>query len=404
MLDRRSFVGSAALSSLLAWAFGSSRVSANTQDGKASPWSAAQPAASTSSNITIEPMPNADVAGRMDFHAGFLGWSLNDFEKKSSARLDEIFQERGIDPNTDVDLAPLLENIRTDPLMAMRMRTWLSNQELMLSGLHAAFASESERFFDELEAAEAKHPERIELNPGMAIPAYAKHEIHLQKGGYVGNPLAGYVNYHYGNILYEAMFGRNIQAERIAQMAAAVPVPDDGKVTRILDMGCATGRLAFGLKNRFPGAKVTGIDIGGPMVRYAHKRALDLDIECTFAQRNAEATRYPDNHFDIIASNILHHEVDASATDNIIAETFRILRPGGVFYPIDHATGKQKPKTTARTKLWAFNDRAINNEVWRDEFEARDFAQLIRNAGFNVDETGRPAVWGTGSIKAVKPA
>ena len=132
MLDRRTLVGSAALSSLLAWAFGSSKVSANSQDGKANPWGTPKPTVSAS-NITIEPMPNADVAGRMDFHAGFLGWSLNDFEKKSSARLDEIFEENGIDPNTDVDLAPLLENIRTDPLMACLLYTSPSPRDLSTS-------------------------------------------------------------------------------------------------------------------------------------------------------------------------------------------------------------------------------------------------------------------------------
>ncbi len=402
MINRRTVLSTAAYSSAFAWLFGSNKAKAASEVSEKT--QAATLAKSGSAKKAAELMPNADVAGRMDFHAGFLGWSINDFEKVSSARLDGLLREKGVDPDADVDLIPLLDEIRSDPVMAMRMRTWLSNQHLMLGGLEASLGLEADRYFAEMEAAEAQYPDRIELNPNMNMPAYAKHEIHLQKGGYVGNPLAGYVNYHYGNILYEALFGSNIQDQRIAQMANAVPLPDDGKVERVLDMGCGTGRLAYGLKNRLPDADVTGIDIAGPMVRFSHKRAIDLGLDCTFAQRNAEDTGYPDNHFDVIASNILHHEIDAAATDNVIAEAFRILRPGGVFYPIDHATGKQAPKTTAKTKFWAFNDRAINNEVWRDAFEARDFAALNRKAGFVVDETLRPAVWGTGSIKAVKPA
>ncbi|MEP1420506.1 MAG: class I SAM-dependent methyltransferase [Erythrobacter sp.] len=401
MFNRRNVLSTAAYGSVFAWLFGSRQANAATEvSGEASTGIAKQGPAKK----VVELMPNADLAGRMDFHAGFLGWSINDFERTSSARLDSLLREKGVNPDADVDLIPLLDDIRSDPVMAMRMRTWLSNQHLMLGGLEASLGLEADRYFDEMEAAEARHPERIELNPDMKMPTYAKHEIHLQKGGYVGNPLAGYVNYHYGNILYEALFGSNIQDQRIAQMANAVPLPEDGEVGRALDMGCGTGRLAYGLKNRFPNAEVTGIDIAGPMVRFSHKRAVDLEIDCTFAQRNAESTGYPDNHFDVIASNILHHEIDAAATDNVIAEAFRILRPGGVFYPIDHATGKQAPQTTAKTKFWAFNDRAINNEVWRDAFESRDFAELVRKAGFVVDESLRPAVWGTGSIKAVKPA
>lgn len=401
MINRRTLMSSALYSSMMAWFLGSNAVSANA--GSSNVATAGAVGVSPGS-AKAELLPNADVAGQMDFHAGFLAWSINDFERVSSARLDTILAEKGIDPEADVELIPLLEDIRTDPIMALRMRTWLSNQHLMLGGLQASLASKSDLYFDEMEAAEAQYPDRIELNPNMDMPSYAKHEIHLQKGGYVGNPLAGYVNYHYGNMLYEALFGGNVQDERIAQMAAAIPLPEDGVIERALDMGCGTGRLAYGMKNRFPSAKVTGIDIAGPMVRFSHKRAVDLGLECDFAQRNAEATGYPDNHFDVISSNILHHEVNAEATDNIITEAFRILRPGGVFYPIDHATGEQAPKSTAKTKFWAFNDRAINNEVWRDEFESRDFAALIRRAGFEVDETLRPAVWGTGSIKAVKPA
>lgn len=399
MIDRRTLFSGAAYSSMLAWVFGSSRAMAATSDQVDAVADTVKPTASKA-----ELFPNADLAGQMDFHAGFLAWTMGDFDKRSTKRLHAIVAEKGFDPKEDVDLMPLLDDFRSDPTMAMRMRTWLSNQHLMLGGLEQSLGKESERYFAEMEAAEAKYPGRIELNPKMHMPAYAKHEIHLQKGGYVGNPLAGYVNYHYGNILYEALFGSNIQEQRIAQMAAAVPLPDDGKIERALDMGTGTGRLAYGLKRRFPSAEVTGIDIAGPMVRFSHKRAVDLGLDCFFAQRPAEATGFPDNHFDVIASNILHHEVDAATTDKIVAEAFRILRPGGVFYPIDHATGEQAPKKTASSRYWAINDRAINNEVWRDDFESRDFAELNRKAGFIVDESLRPAVWGTGSIKAVKPA
>ena len=403
-VSRRAVVSSAAFTSAYAWLFGSTAVNAATPDAAVAAAGGSEVRVAEAVSGHSELLPTADAAGQMDFHAGFLAWSLNDFEKLSTARLHDLVRSKGMDPDSDVDLVPLLDDIRADPLLALRMRTWLSNQQLMLGGLEQLLGRESERYYKEMEAAEAAYPERIELNPDMYMPAYAKHEVHLQKGGYVGNPLAGYVNYHYGNILYEALFGSKVQEHRIAQMANAVPLPEDGIVARALDIGTGTGRLAYGLKNRFPDAEVVGLDIAGPMVRFSHKRAVDLGIDVFFAQRAAEDTRFPDNHFDVIASNILHHEVDQNATDGIIAEAFRILRPGGVYYPIDHPTGTQHPKKTASTNFWAINDRAINNEVWRDAFEARDFAMLLRNAGFEVDESGRAAVWGAGSIKATKPA
>lgn len=411
MIDRRSvFSAAASVTTALAWVLGTNKASAAEpktaakKAAKKGAWSAAKNPAPAFSFGDVERLPNADVAGQMDFHAGFLGWSLRDFDKTSSKRLLEILAENGVDPEANVPLEPYLDEIKADPIMAARMRTWLSNQQLMLGGLEDAYESYADQYLTEMEAAEAKYPNRIELNPDMYMPDYAKHEVHLQPGGYVGNAFAGFMNYHYGNVLYEAMFGSNIQDQRIVQMANAVPLPDDGKVERALDMGCGTGRLAFGLKHRFPDAAVTGIDIAGPMVRFSHKRGVDIGLDVFFAQRSAEETKFPDNHFDVIASNILHHEVTAQATDNIVKEAFRVLRPGGVFYPIDHATGKQAPKHNAAHNYWVINDRAINNEVWRNAFEARDFADVVRKAGFKVDESLPPAVWGTGSIKAVKPA
>ena len=140
------------------------------------------------------------------------------------------------------------------------------------------------------------------------------------------------------------------------------------------------------------------------MVRFAHARGIDLGIECHFAQRLAEDTKFPDGHFDMVISNIMHHEVSAAATDGIVAEAFRVLRPGGVYVPVDHRTGKQLPKRDAATNFFVWLDHKVNNEVWRPDFESRDFADVIRDAGFDVDESVPPARFGTGAILATKQA
>jgi SAM-dependent methyltransferase len=106
--------------------------------------------------------------------------------------------------------------------------------------------------------------------------------------------------------------------------AAKMPLPKDGKVRRILDMGCGVGQFTSALKERFPDAEVWGIDVGGPMVRYAHLRASKLGIGANFAQKLAEDTGFPDGHFDIVTSYIMHHEVTAQGTLAIIDEARRV--------------------------------------------------------------------------------
>ena len=150
----------------------------------------------------------------------------------------------------------------------------------------------------------------------------------------------------------------NTQDEAHITISKANEIPKDGKVERILDIGCSIGQSAVALKERFPDAEVWGIDVGAPMVRFAHKRAVDLGQEVHFAQRLAEDTKFPDGHFDVVNAFILFHEVPLEAQAEILKEVFRVLRPGGIFNVFDfphNLEGKYPPscvtswRSTART-------------------------------------------------------
>ena len=355
----------------------------------------------------MEKLPRLDQESHMDFLTGFLAYGLpglGPMGKAYTARFKAILQDNGLNPDDDITVDQFLHLITGDHIIGSRQQAWLSTVQLSWKTLREAFHTQAELYLAEMEAADDAGPGTLELNPDLNIPDYTKHEIHLQPGGYVGDPFAGYMNYYYGNLFYAVFARGNTQDQIQARAMAKIPTPKDGQVRRILDMGCATGRLTFAAKERFPEADVWGIDVGGPMVRFAHTRGIDLGIECHFAQRLAEDTKFPDGQFDMVISNILHHEVSAAATDDIVAEAFRVLRPGGVFFPIDHRTGKQLPKRDAVTNYFVWMDHNMNNEVWRPDFESRDFADVIGEAGFDVDETVSAARFGTGAILATKPA
>ena len=217
----------------------------------------------------------------------------------------------------------------------------------------------------------------------------------------MGDEFAGHV-YHYGtNNFYKSS---NDQDELHIKFAASVPPPRDGKVMRILELGCATGQMTVALKQRFPIAEVWGIDVGGPLVRYAHMRGVDLGVDVNFAQRLAEDTKFPDSHFDMITCYILFHEVTAKAAVEIVREAHRILRPGGVFFPIDFYTGSNKVSNNAHAKFRHYWDHRWNNEVWWNEYENLDLVGAMRAAGFSVDEKGPPAWIGTTNLLGTKSA
>ena len=187
------------------------------------------------------------------------------------------------------------------------------------------------------------------------------------------------------------------------KLAEQMPLPSNGEVSRILDMGCGIGQLAVGFKERFPNAEVWGIDAGAPMIRYGHMRAVEMDMEIHFAQRLAETTGFPDNHFDIVGSYILHHEVPAEISKQIAKEVKRILRPGGVFMPVDFYTGTARGREGAYALYSQWKDHRWNEEVWREEYRNLDFPEALRAAGLEVITKGPPAWRSRHNLMAVKP-
>lgn len=342
-----------------------------------------------------------DLESRQDFLSGFREVIDTNLQKAAWKRAHRIAEERQMRSDAPVPLRDLVDMFGRDPVISTSVRTWLDTQDMIWQAVVDEVEAHSDAYLADLEAAEQAGPGTLTLNPGLEIPEYCKHEVHRMPGGYTGNPLAGYIFYYGSRSFYK---GQNDNGEAMAMYAAAIPAPPDGKVNRILDMGCSDGQYAMAIKRRFPDAEVHALDVGAPMVRFAHMRAADLGIDVHFSQQLAESTSYPDNHFDIVTAYILHHEVDAAASPEIIKEAYRILRPGGLYFPIDAYTGKSiEQDVFLRFRIWW--DHLLNNEPWRMDYADIDFFGQMRAAGFEVDENGPPAWWmgGDKNVMGIKP-
>ena len=396
MLDRRALFGTAATTStFLSFLLGSRRSNAAVH------------APITFKDVEergtkgrLERLPTLDLESSQDFLTGFRNFVNRDMRQASAKRFTEILKENGHKSDANLSLEEIFGLVKDDHRVMMSVRGWVSNQQLTWKQVQDYFHDNADKYFAEMESADKSGPGSLELNPGIE-PEYTKHEIHIQPGGYTGDPFAGYINYYGVNNFYG---GSNYNDEVQRNIAERVLGPKDGKVRRILDLGCATGRLTIAMKDRFPDAEVWGIDVGGPMVRFAHTRSVDLGKDIHYAQRLAEDTKFPDNHFDLITAYIMFHEVTAEAQDKIIDEAMRVLRPGGVFFPMDFRTGKQQGDNTAYRKFSTWWDHRWNGEPWRLEYASRDFGDLVAKHGFDVDETVPAARRGHGAIYAIKPA
>jgi SAM-dependent methyltransferase len=393
MLNRRKLLGaSAALASLVG---ASSSRKAQAKSARTGTWDV-QPRGQVG---RTERLPNLDLESRQDFLTGFRSFTNNDLNRAAGRRAGQILKAHGIDARADLPIEKLRELFEPDPAIGTAVRGRRIAQDGMHYNLVELFHANADTYLAEMEATDNAGPGTLELNPEMFIPEYARHEIHTQPGGYVGDDLAGHI-YHYGTKSFYT--GRNDQDGVQMGFAKSLKPPPDGRVLRILDMGTGIGQMAVAMKELFPEAEVWGVDVAAPMIRYGHMRAVDLGVEINFAQRLAEDTKFPDDYFDIVTSYIMHHELPADITRQVIREAHRITRPGGVFSPFDFGgAARRNPSAFGKFRSWV--DHRWNAEVWRMEYGALDFPAEIASVGFDVD-TGKSVRRGFGAITGVKPA
>lgn len=349
----------------------------------------------------LERLPELDMESRLHFTEGFREWSLRDFGRKSSRRVNDLVEEAGLSARPSPPIKDVLAAVGDDPTVWGAVRCKTTAQQIMWNNLVDGFHANKDAYLAELEAADKAGPGTLELNPDLEIPEYTKHEIHIQPGGYIGDPLGGYV-YHYGVNVFTLDLESEDKFHR--DLSAILPVPEDGKMNRFLDIGTGVAQLPMAVKERFPETDVWGIDLGAPMLRYGHMRAAEAGLDINLSQRLAEDTGFDDNSFDVITAYILFHEVPTEDAKNILAEVRRILRPGGVFFPVDFRTYVQnRPSASGRFNQWW--DHVHNNEVWTEEYRDSDFLQMMTDAGLTVNEeapTLNRRFWN--SVMATKPA
>ncbi|MBL8644188.1 MAG: class I SAM-dependent methyltransferase [Rhodospirillaceae bacterium] len=345
-----------------------------------------------------ERQPTLDSESYSDFCEGIRKFAQEGTRGPAMAaasKAAEAAKAKGVDLTRINDIRSVFDPV---PQLAVRNRMMRTLQEMTWRGLRNAYYADAQKYLDELNAYDKKGPGTVEWSADFNAPAYAQQPIHIQPGGYYADPLAGYWYYDGSHSFF---IGKNTQDEGHLSCANSAKIPADGKVKRIMDIGVSVGQLTVGLKERFPDAEVWGIDTSAPMVRYAHKRAVDLGVAVNFSQRNAEDTKFPDAHFDMITSYILFHEVQNDRIETILREVYRQLRPGGTFSIFDFPYDvKQMPPFMQ----YIFTlDRVDNCEPYAMEFVTMDFTRLLKRVGFQV-ETGPDQIYAVKTIYCTKPA
>jgi len=226
----------------------------------------------------------------------------------------------------------------------------------------------------------------LKLNPDLAMPRYMSAvDIHAMPGGYVSevteNDLRAGAIFDRGTFinvcgtqgpLHDAR-GRTVCSYLRHNFPNFSPM-------RILDMGCSVGQATLAYPQRFPEAQVHALDVAAPLLRYGHARAAGLGHRIHFSQQNAEATDFPDNHFDLVVSHLLFHETSSPALEKIILECQRVLRPGGMMIHLELGL----PYKDMDLYEQVIHDwQTLNNaEPFWAKINLTDTAALARKVGF----------------------
>ncbi len=217
----------------------------------------------------------------------------------------------------------------------------------------------------------------LTLDPGLALPGYwTDHDIHQHPGG-LADEISAFV--------YREATGQGgvVGQPQLHDRFAAL-VLKDRPARDIVDLGCGFGRSAVAFA-RAADAAVTGIDLSASCLRLAACELPEaLRGRVAYRQADAANTGLAPESFDLVTSTMLLHEMPAPALEALIAESARLLRPGGTVAHLDFL-----PPADALGRLLYAGHSARNNEPFMRDLAELDLEASFRRAGFatlRVDE------------------
>jgi len=191
----------------------------------------------------------------------------------------------------------------------------------------------------------------------------------------------------------------------------------------VLDLGSGGGiDVLLSARRVGPTGKAYGLDMTDEMLALANENKRSAGVEnVEFLKGEIENIPLPDNSVDVIISNCVINL--SSNKDRVIAEAFRVLKPGGRFAVSDVVTkGEMLPEIRKSVLMWvgciagaleendyvakltAAGFEAVNIEPTRI-YHVEDAREFLSGEGIDVDAIA-PQVDGkfmSAFIRAVKP-
>jgi len=264
-------------------------------------------------------------------------------------------------------------------------------QEMMPQSKQAAIERDLREMIDFARTVANENPAggTLKTDPDLEMPSYITAlDVHLTPGGYHSEFAEDDVAQ--GVLLGVGHCGPPINPARVfGNVGASVSkwlksVFSDFAPSNVLDMGTQHGSNLMVYGKEFPQLELYGIDIAAPGLRYGHAKAEQAGVKMHLSQQNAEEINFPDASFDLVVSSFFFHEIAVPSTKRILAEAFRVLKPGGIMVNVELPPHKACEPFLNFMYDWDTNH---NNEPNFRNFRSQDSAQLSVEAGFPEHST-----------------
>ncbi|MGF1492641.1 MAG: class I SAM-dependent methyltransferase [Microcoleaceae cyanobacterium] len=143
---------------------------------------------------------------------------------------------------------------------------------------------------------------------------------------------------------------------------------------RVLDLCCGSGQATQVLVQY--SQQVTGLDASPWSIQRAQRNV----PEATYVEAFAEEIPFPDQTFDLVHTSAALHEMEPEQLRQILAEVYRVLKPGGVFTLVDfHAPTNPAFWPGIALFLWLFETET----AW--QLLKTDLLNLLVQNGFQTE-------------------
>jgi ubiquinone/menaquinone biosynthesis C-methylase UbiE len=148
---------------------------------------------------------------------------------------------------------------------------------------------------------------------------------------------------------------------------------------KVIDICSGTGTLSLTLAERLSGSgEVAGIEISAYQLSIARSKPAPANV--TFTRADAQHIPYDDAYFDKAVIFGALHEIPREIRGNILAQAYRVLKPGGRIVDLEH----NRPARTWRAWLYRFLEWPTPEYSTYIDLLESGLENEIAEAGFQV--------------------